>query len=452
VPAVTSGPGVALSTMVVQMTPGVWKAIICLALPLVLAVSPGAAWAGANRDAKVAVHLLPHDDARTCSGDFPVISDCNGISTTCGCCGGVDVFPVFFGIEECFGVEYGLTWPGSASCTFTTCSDLHIGDISQPGDGISQVWFGCKTTPALIPGFGWIDFTQPVRICVAPHPHTGVIYIIDCGEQLDEPVANFCAGVCGATGDDPCETVFLPLALEKDDGMGGACVSAGDSIDYVISYQNDRNLDDVHRVVLTDALPSETEFLSCSAGGGYDAFDHTVTWNLGTLAGGSSGTAEVMVTVGDFVTPEGALENRCTITSDETATTQVTEHTDVCPQIYEPLGLGKQDDSGSNCVSPGHSMTYTLSYDNASNPYDVHDVVLIDDLPADLEYVSCSGGGIYDDFDHAVAWDLGTLAAGEAGQVDVLARIEPRYVIGPRSQLPRHRQPPSRIASLCVRT
>jgi uncharacterized repeat protein (TIGR01451 family) len=393
-----------------------------MALLFSTAVHLSTASAGNNWNIKVAVHVLPHDDFRTCSQNFPGISDCHGILTTHSGCGDVDVFPVFFDIEEYLGVEYGLSWPGSGSCTFRSCSDLHIGDITWSGNGISQVWFACKLGSAVIPGFGWIDLTQPARICVIPHPETGLINILDCWDDVDQPVAAFCAGVCGEAGDDPCETVFLPLGLEKTDGLGASCISAGDSIVYVISYDNDRNLDDVHSVVLTDHLPSETEFIGCSAGGVYDAFEHAVTWNIGTLAGGASGTAEVTARGAESAIPGGLFENLCAVTSDETGVTQVTEYTDICTEVYEPLGLSKQDDTGGECVNRGQNVTYSLSYDNTANVYDVHDVVLVDFLPVEVEYVSCSGGA-YDDFAHEVVWDLGTLVPGETGQQSLVVRV-----------------------------
>jgi uncharacterized repeat protein (TIGR01451 family) len=403
---------------------GTWRAIICVALLFLAALHTNTASAGNNRNAKVAVHVLPHDDLRTCSHNFPEISDCHDISTTSGGCGGIDVFPVFFDIDEYLGVQYGLSWPASGSCAFTTCSDLHIGDITQAGDGISQVWFACKVASAVIPGFGWIDCPEPARVCVIPHPETGYIDILDCNDDLDQPVAVFCAGVCGETGDDPCETVFVPLGLEKTDGSGGSCVVGGDSITYAIAYDNGANLDDVHNVILTDDLPSEAEFISCSAGGTYDSFDHSVTWQLGTLGGGGSGTAEVTVGVGETVMPGGSLENRCSITSDETPTTQAAVHTDVCPETYVPLGLVKYDDTGGDCVDRGQDIIYTLAYDNASNTYDAHGVVLTDFLPDRVEYVSSSGGGVYDEFGHEVVWDLGTLTSGGAGQAEVAVRVD----------------------------
>jgi uncharacterized repeat protein (TIGR01451 family) len=380
--------------------------------------------AGSNWDAKAAVHVLPHDSFRTCSRDLPEISGCGDISTTCDSCGSVDVFPVFFGLEEYLGVEYGLVWPGSASCTFTTCSDLHLGDISASGDGISQVWFSCKFAPAVVPGFGWIQLDQPAQICIVPHPKTGGLSILDCSEHLDEPVGIFCAGVCGSTGDDPCQTVFCPLNLLKSDEMDNSCVSGGDHIDYAISYDNADNLDDVHNVVLTDDLPAEAEFVSCSTPGTYDPGGHRVTWDLGTLAGAELGTAELRVRVDDVIEPGGSLENRCTITSDETSTTQVTRYTDVCPDMFEPLNLTKQDDTGGQCVYPGQTLAYSIAYDNTTNPYDLHEVVLVDSLPADVQYVSCSAGGDYQEIGHMVTWQVGTLGPGGSGQVQVLVEVD----------------------------
>ena len=40
-------------------------------------------------------------------------------------------------------------------------------------------------------------------VCLAPVPESGRIGILDCNNRIDEPVANFCAGVCGRVGEDP---------------------------------------------------------------------------------------------------------------------------------------------------------------------------------------------------------------------------------------------------------
>jgi hypothetical protein len=42
-------------------------------------------------------------------------------------------------------------------------------------------------------------------ICVCPHPISGIINTLDCHEGVDDMMCNFCAGVYGLIGDDPCE-------------------------------------------------------------------------------------------------------------------------------------------------------------------------------------------------------------------------------------------------------
>jgi uncharacterized repeat protein (TIGR01451 family) len=94
---------------------------------------------------------------------------------------------------------------------------------------------------------------------------------------------------------------------------------------------------------------------------------------------------------------------------------------------YNPLNLSKSDGLGEDdCVYPGDNVTYQLCYDNTANTYDVHNVILEDDLPAEMNFVSATGGGSYDSGNHRVTWNLGTLTAG-ATQVcqDLVAQVDP---------------------------
>ena len=115
----------------------------------------------------------------------------------------VDAFPVFFDLVEYQGMDYSMAWPGLYSCAFTSCSDVTTGSIVFPCDGISHVWAVCQPGPIAIPGWAWIyDYGL---VCVIPHPWSGNIAITDCQGEMDEPICNFCAGIGGYTGDDPCE-------------------------------------------------------------------------------------------------------------------------------------------------------------------------------------------------------------------------------------------------------
>ena len=112
---------------------------------------------------------------------------------------------------------------------------------------------------------------------------------------------------------------FNPLNLAKTDGV--ATVNPGGTLTYTISYTN-TNPTPVTNVVITDTLPAGVTYVSSSAGGTHVA--GVVTWNIGTLTGGQSGSVTVTVTV-DSNTPIGAvLDNAATIDSDDTP--QTTQH------------------------------------------------------------------------------------------------------------------------------
>jgi len=126
------------------------------------------------------------------------------------------------------------------------------------------------------------------------------------------------------------EVAYNPLNLSKDDGVT-TCVNLGDNITYTICFDNIANAYEVHNVTLVDTLPDEESFVSASDGGIYDAVNHTVIWYIGTLpARASQKCVTLNVTVKPGASPGTTIINYCTIDSDETPATTVTERTDVC--------------------------------------------------------------------------------------------------------------------------
>ncbi len=93
---------------------------------------------------------------------------------------------------------------------------------------------------------------------------------------------------------------------------------------------------------------------------------------------------------------------------------------------FNPLNLTKDDGiPQGSCVNAGSGFTYTITYDNAANNFDVHGVVIIDQLPPEVDFVSLTGPGSYDSGTHTATWTIGTLAAGSAGgtvTIDVLVK------------------------------
>ncbi|MFH1218984.1 MAG: hypothetical protein V1694_00830 [Candidatus Eisenbacteria bacterium] len=396
-----------------------------LSVALLVAVSCTQAIAGANPHNKIAIHVVPHGVA--CKS-LPTFSNCSQIVTTYASLGDLDVIPVFFGLDSTTVVEFGLTWPDAwGSIAYVRCAgDLSIGTITYSGEGMATVWRTCQRAWAVPHGYGWLAASSPGWVAPTPNPATGDYGVVDCGyfgwdPQHDDPEAVFRSGIGGPVGADPCDATFQPIDLAKTDDAGGYCVYLGDTLTYGITYANSRNSADVHNVTLTDRMPRETIFLSSTSGGVYDQGTHTVTWPLGTLSPGAGGSVGVVTSVN--VNTTMTIGNTCTITGDETPPNAAAKPTDVCGNVFAPLNLTKASDVIGDCVNQAGRITYSIMYDNRSNMRDVHNITLVDSLPAQTTFVSAPGG-TYDPNARTVTWRPGSLAPGAYGSKDVTVSVD----------------------------
>jgi uncharacterized repeat protein (TIGR01451 family) len=219
-------------------------------------------------------------------------------------------------------------------------------------------------------------------------------------------------------------TDLIPIDLVKNEWIDSTCAVAGDTITYEISYEN-LNFAGLNGVVVTDYLPQETDFASSSPGGTYEPSTHTVTWEIGSLAGHESGSVGILATVNSGAVPGATIINRCEAVSDETPVVACQAVTPICPPYdYAPLNLAKTDGRDGVCVNPGGGMTYVISYDNNGNPEEVHDVVLVDNLSSRVTFLSATDGGVYSAIGHKVTWDLGTLPGASGGSVEAAVRVK----------------------------
>jgi hypothetical protein len=154
------------------------------------------------------VHVIAYDPHVNCDEGLPVIEDCADIQSTFAGDNFL-AFPVFFDLNEYQGVEFALSWPDwGESASWQSCSDLSIGEITSPGDGVSLVWHDCHLENTVVTGWIWLYADGPGLIEPCGHPHTGQIQILNCWEQVDESWAWYRAGVNGTEGDDAC---YIPV-------------------------------------------------------------------------------------------------------------------------------------------------------------------------------------------------------------------------------------------------
>jgi uncharacterized repeat protein (TIGR01451 family) len=107
-----------------------------------------------------------------------------------------------------------------------------------------------------------------------------------------------------------------------------ATASSGTSLTYTISYTNAGPAASSN-AVLTDVLPAGLTFVSASNGGTYNPATRTVTWSLGTVNVGFTGTRTLTTTVTAAV--GSAIVNRADYTADLTVALPAAAVTAVVP-------------------------------------------------------------------------------------------------------------------------
>jgi uncharacterized repeat protein (TIGR01451 family) len=94
------------------------------------------------------------------------------------------------------------------------------------------------------------------------------------------------------------------------------------------------------------------------------------------------------------------------------------------------LTLEKHDDVGASGFRAGDTLSYDIAFGNTVNDIDVHNVMLVDRLPKGVTFLSASEGGLYEEANRRVRWELGTLPAGETGAVSLVVNTGSHWAEG----------------------
>ena len=167
-------------------------------------------------------------------------------------------------------------------------------------------------------------------------------------------------------------------------------VVSGSQVTYTLSYAN-AGPGVADNAVIKDPLPAGTTFVSATGGGTYAAGTNTVTWNLGNLAAGASGSVTLTITLdtdgltymnqasltyGVSLTTKTATSNTSTTRRDSTAV-----DADLSITVVE----------APTPIPSGGAFTYTTTVTNAG-PGSATGVQVTATVPAGATYVSGGGG------------------------------------------------------------
>ena len=202
--------------------------------------------------------------------------------------------------------------------------------------------------------------------------------------------------------------------------VSGSTVNPGQTITYTLNYANNGNAN-ASNVVITDVLDSKLTLVpnSCTPANActYNAANRTLTWNIGTVNAGTSGSGTFQATVNADAT--GTISNRGTITATGVTPIDSNIVTHTVVQLNPNLTLAKSANpaSGSN-VNPGQTINYTLNYSNTGQG-NATNVVVTDVLDSKITLVpsSCTAANAcsYNAANRTLTWNIGTVTAGTSG-------------------------------------
>ncbi|PYT15718.1 MAG: hypothetical protein DMF51_06235, partial [Acidobacteria bacterium] len=177
-------------------------------------------------------------------------------------------------------------------------------------------------------------------------------------------------------------------------------VAAGASLTYTLSYTNTGNAN-ATAILLTDTIPANTAFVSAGSG---TLSGSVVTWSIGSLAAGASGTVQLVVRVASPLANGTVIHNQTySVASAQTAAVNGVDDTTT---VTSAPVLAVSASDAPDPVAAGANLTYTLSYSNTGSA-GATGVILSDTVPGSL------AAGV-------VTWSIGSLAAGASGSVQLV--------------------------------
>ena len=209
----------------------------------------------------------------------------------------------------------------------------------------------------------------------------------------------------------------------------------GDILTYTINYSSTGNLN-LTKVILTDAVPADTTVVNGSISGGGSINDSNITWNIGNLGIGASGTQSFRVIVHGNLVNGTLIRNVATIDSNETSPiSDFADTTVIVKPIYNLVAYKTVD---KKFAAPNDTLVYSIHFRNAGT-VTLTGVKIKDEIPENTTYIgesmSLNGVPLTDAADsdrgtffvsnNTLIWDVGTLEPGAIEEATFKVRIDP---------------------------
>ncbi|GAB4147844.1 MAG: hypothetical protein OHK0017_10010 [Patescibacteria group bacterium] len=213
------------------------------------------------------------------------------------------------------------------------------------------------------------------------------------------------------------------LAIIKT--ASASVVNPNDELTYTINYANNTGVE-ATGVMITDVLDAKLTYVSgcttetkCT----YNEANRTLTWNIGTMAAGATGSVNFKVKVNANV-PAGTIPNTASIKSDQNPNPITSTVIVTVPTVNNGLSIAKTANGAT--FKPGDTITYTVNYANRTGA-DATNVIITDQLSDKVTYEanSCTPADkcTYDQASKTLTWRLGTLTNNQSGSVTFKVKV-----------------------------
>ncbi len=206
---------------------------------------------------------------------------------------------------------------------------------------------------------------------------------------------------------------------------GTSTVVAGDTIQLRLDYGN-MGTETATGVILSDTLGTDLEYLSATREHTYDPETGIVTWNLEDLTPGDIDVIDITAKLRDDFIGSATLPISGLLTCDQSARS-VDVHTVIVRSPIMDINLV----GDTSLIEAGEFITYDLSFENRGDTTAIN-VVVVDSLPEEIEFLNATNGGVYDSTSHSVTWYIGDLEPvsqeGTAGKVSAASSRETSHV------------------------
>ncbi len=184
-------------------------------------------------------------------------------------------------------------------------------------------------------------------------------------------------------------------------------VAAGAQEVLTVAWTNTGNQDTTNALV-TATVPPDTGFVSATGGGSFDGTG-LVTFNVGNLPAGASGSATITLNVASPLANGTVLKSIASIRADNGL-----PDSDSVPFMVSstPVIVASKSVSAAR-VDSGGTVVFTIALKNFGSTA-ATGVSVTDALPAGLQVLRADSGGTVDKAANRAVWNVGAIAAGAA--------------------------------------